>query len=47
MKKKDWEELKSLSKEELLSKLQDTQKNLLDVRMKHKIVPLKNPHQIT
>lgn len=47
MKKKEWEEIKSLTKEELISKCNELQKNLLELKIKHKIIPLKNPHQMT
>ncbi len=46
MKKKEWEELKNFSKEELLSKLNELKKELFDLKLRHSVVPVKNPLKI-
>lgn len=43
MKKKQFEELKNMSKEELLNKLEELKKELFNAKLKHSAVPLKNP----
>lgn len=46
MKIKELKELKELSKEELLSKLTELQKKLIDLKLKHSTIKLKNPLEI-
>lgn len=46
MKKKEWEELKNFSKEELLSKLNELKKELFDLKLRHSVVLVKNPLKI-
>lgn len=46
MKTKQWQEFKNMSKEELLSKLEDYSKELFNLRIKHSTVTIKNPLQI-
>ncbi len=46
MKRKQLEELKNSSKEELLSTLDELNKELFDLKLKHTIVKIKNPLRI-
>ncbi|MCS7151986.1 MAG: 50S ribosomal protein L29 [Endomicrobia bacterium] len=43
MKKKQFEEIKNLSKEELILKLEQFKKELFDAHLKHSTIRLKNP----
>lgn len=43
MKRKQFEELKNMSKEELLSKLEELKKELFNAKLRHLTVTLKNP----
>ncbi len=46
MKTRQWQEMKNFSKEELLSELDKMQKKLFELKLKHSVVPLKNPLEI-
>ncbi|MFN3551195.1 MAG: 50S ribosomal protein L29 [Endomicrobiia bacterium] len=46
MKTKEFKGLKELSKEELLLKLEELQKKLFDLKLKHSTVKIKNPLEI-
>ncbi|MCS7231130.1 MAG: 50S ribosomal protein L29 [Elusimicrobiota bacterium] len=46
MKKNEWEAIKNLTKEELLLRLNDLKKKYFELKMKHKIVKLKNPLEL-
>jgi len=46
MKKKQFNELKDASKEELMLKLEEGQKKLFELKLKHSTVKIKNPMEI-
>ncbi len=46
MKKNQWLELKNMTTQELLLKLEDFQEKLLKLKIQHKFAPLKNPLEI-
>jgi large subunit ribosomal protein L29 len=46
MKKKQFNELKDASKEELMLKLEELQKKLFELKLKHSTVKIKNPMEI-
>jgi|YNPMSStandDraft_1061717.scaffolds.fasta_scaffold05175_11 large subunit ribosomal protein L29 len=46
MKKKQFNELKDASKDELMLKLEEWQKKLFELKLKHSTVKIKNPMEI-
>lgn len=46
MKKNQLQELRNLSKEELLAKLEEMKKHLFELRLKHNVFKIKNPLEI-
>jgi large subunit ribosomal protein L29 len=46
MKKNQLNELKNMSKEELLSKLEEMKKRLFELKLKHNVFKIKNPLEI-
>jgi large subunit ribosomal protein L29 len=46
MKKNQLNELKNMSKEELLSKLEGMKKRLFELKLKHNVFKIKNPLEI-
>jgi large subunit ribosomal protein L29 len=46
MKKKQFNELKDASKDELMLKLEELQKKLFELKLKHSTVKIKNPMEI-
>lgn len=46
MKKKQLQELKNMTEQELLREMENTQKKLFELKIQHKFSPVKNPLQI-
>jgi|YelNatPaOPRAMG01_1025707.scaffolds.fasta_scaffold509200_1 large subunit ribosomal protein L29 len=46
MKKNQLKELRNMSKEELLSKLEEMKKRLFELKLKHNVFKIKNPLEI-
>jgi len=46
MKKNQLKELRNMSKEELLSKLEEMKKRLFELKLKHSVFKIKNPLEI-
>jgi large subunit ribosomal protein L29 len=46
MKKNQLNELRNMSKEELLSKLEEMKKRLFELKLKHNVFKIKNPLEI-
>lgn len=46
MKKKQWDELKAASIEEIKAHLSDVEKEYFNLKLQHKVTPIKNPLQL-
>ncbi len=46
MKLREWKEIKNYSKEELIAKLESIQRNLFELKLKNRMLKLKNTKEI-
>lgn len=46
MKSKQWQEMKNLSEQELVTQLDQKEKKMFELSVQHRFAPLKNPLQI-